>query len=167
MLQYILGVVVVAVGGYLISEEKSGYESAKSDYDTLYANAQQTINSAYELAKMKSDLDNLHHFKRIKKSLLSQIKGELASAKGEYAKINCELKFKKERLDTLFAQKRQNGSSKKVLQGEIDTVLATRKELFAVQSMLKANLTNLHQTQNTLYGELQQIHELINTRRVG
>ena len=142
MLRVIAGVVVGAVGAYLLSEAESSNSRARDDYDDSVKRAKRKTQKAYQNAQRRDSLDKLFKVKRAKQEIADSIYHQLKSSQSDFREINSQLKESKETLSALFVQKKSLSTreEKRAIQQNINLIIEARRELFEIKDGLKSDI---------------------------
>ena len=164
MLPWIIGVVVVGVGSYLLEDAKSSNSRARNTYDDTRHYAEEEISNHYYHAQRKEQLDQLFKMKKAKRTIADSIYKELCAEQESLTFLREELKGLKVLLNTLFADKHASASrkEKQQLQTQINVILASRQELFAVQDGLKESVFELKHRLKEANKDTRMVQDTIN-----
>jgi len=170
MLPFIaLGVGVVAVGSYLLSDAESENSSARDDYYDTVSHSQQKIEESYQEAKKRDDLDKLYKLKKAKVKVANTIYKKLKVEQNNYTQINYELRDLKIELNSLFNKKRASSTreEKRAIQKRINIVIESRKELFAIKDTIYNSVIELKERIREANKEVKmiqnQIHQILDS----
>jgi len=165
MLPFIaLGVGIVAVGSYLLSNAKSENSSARDDYDDTVSHSKKKVKKSYKKAKKRDNLDKLHKLKKAKVKVADTLYKKLKSEEDNYTQINYQLRDLKIELDSLFDKKRAGSTreEKQTIQKHINIVIESRKELFAIKDTIYNSVLELKERVREANREVKMIQNQIN-----
>ncbi len=164
MLPFIVGAVVVGVGAYLLGDASSSNKRARRNYDDTCDKAEEWIEHEAYHARRKDSLDKLFKMKKAKRKVADTIYATLKQANREFTQVNHALKESKKLLSELFMKKKMtnNRAEKRVFQEEINLILASRKELFALKEHMKGNILKLNERLKIANSQTHQVQDEIN-----
>ena len=166
MLPWIIGAAVVGVGAYLLDDASSSNSSARSNYHDACDDAEEWVDHVAKHARKKDALDKLFKMKKAKQKVADAIYGELKKSDKDFKTINRNIKASKEAMSDLFEQKKatDNRAEKRNFQEGINTLIAARKEFFAIkdalimhQRELKARLKVANQETRMVQDEINRV----------
>jgi len=164
MLPWIAGAIVVGVGAYLLDSAESENSSARKEYKRERKRSVASVESSFEEAERKDNLDKLFKIKRAKREVADGIYNELKSYQENFSDINLQLKNSKEMLSVLFLEKKSLATQKekRAVQENINIVLDSRKELFKIKDELHLSIKSLKARLKEANQETKDIQEQIN-----
>ncbi len=154
MYQFVIGGLLLTMGGYLLNEAKKENCRAKRQYKKTYDRESERVRTYYESAKQKDNNDKHKKMFKLKKKIRHEIYLSLKKEKENLKIVNSNLFKAKQRIEQLFKTKHAVPSreEKRLLQQDIEIVLAVRKELFSYRDTIKNNLKIL----NDRYAKVQR-----------
>ncbi len=164
MLPFIVGAVVIGVGAYLLDDASSSNKRARRKYSNTCDEAEEWIEHEAYHARRKDSLDKLFKMKKAKRKVADAIYTTLKQANREFKQVNHTLKDSKESLSELFMKKKMtnNRAEKRVFQEEINLILASRKELFALKEQMRGNTLELKERLKLANTQTHQVQDEIN-----
>lgn len=168
MLPWIAGAIIIGVGTYLLDDAKSENSRARDNYDDEYDNSVRRLEREAYHAKRKDTLDKLFKIKRAKKKIADEVYGLLKSEEQGLKKLRKDIFDSKKILGKLFDEKHQSFSKeeKREIQGRINLIIASRKELFLIEEeminrlkVLRVELKKANQETKMVQDEINQVLE--------
>ncbi len=160
MLPWIVGVVVVGVGAYLLDDAKSENSRAKERYDATLKDTKNNIEKAYSNAEARDMLDKLHKAKRAKQKIFNSLYTQCNNTKSSFRQTNLELKKLKDDLSLLFLEKDEvkTREEKREIQQDINIIIQARKELFQIRDELKLDICQFEKKLEDIRKDIKNIY---------